>query len=189
MSIISIVIHVLIIFMIEGFIFYLYLVPFITEFIYNNIYLIINEQNSRLRILFYYIFSVLYKQNKLYKISTLENKKIDYNNNITILIFSLLLLSLFVILIILIIVTKYKLNMNINWKFIFYTSGLSIFLISLYEFIFIYTLYTTYKQNEYSSISEILKILYKKYYVPNMNSNAEITNALTPIDFLDILGN
>jgi len=182
MSILSVIIHILFIFMVECLIFYLYLVPLITKVIYDNIYLNINNQNSTLRIFFYYIFSVLYKQNKLYKISSTENENIDYNNKITIVICTLLLLSLSAIFIIFILVIKYKLNMKINWKFIFYTSGLSILLISLYEFIFIYTLYMTIKNNEYTYMLEILNILYKKYNILNMNTTEELKKALIPID-------
>lgn len=177
-SIIAILIHIFLIFLAEGLIYYIYIIPKITTQLYGSIYENMIKNDSNVRLFLYYIFSSLYNSNKLYNVAHNENKIINYDNNVNIVIYSVLLVSLFLIIVGLIIYVKYRLSIEIKWKFIIFVAILSFLMISIYELIFIYTVYTQYKPNEEKYSYNILNTLYTKYNNPKYNYDQEI-NALS----------
>lgn len=168
-SAISIALHILIILLAEGLVFYLYIEKTVHDSVYNNITIINDKFKNSIKMLFYYIYAILYKNNRIYDITYQENQIYNDNNKKNIIIFIVLCISLLIILISIILVSKYKYRISINYKLILITVIISILLIGFYEgFLFILTI-LKYTPNEYEFIYKLLNYFYGKYNSPNTN--------------------
>ena len=186
---IAILLHIFIILLTEGLIYYTFILPKIIKGLYNGIYKNLNDAlNVQFRLLVYYIYIWLYNSNKLYSKSYDENILVSEQNNINIIIFAVLLISISLIIIGIIIFVVFKLNKTIDWKFIGYSVCISVGLIAIYELIFIYMIYTNIKTNEYEIIYDIMMKLNNEYYNSSINYTNDINNIIenVKIDFKKI---
>lgn len=162
-SIISILIHVIIIVLTEFLIFILYIIPKQAGSIYSEIYDTINNKLSyEFRSIIFYIFN-LYNGKDLYEKAIIEKNQVIDNNNTTIYIFVGIILTIFVMLSTILIIL-YNYNISLNWKFILIIVLISLILILIFEagmsLIFIFF----YKINDKEIQYKLMKKLFDEYY-------------------------
>ncbi len=186
-TIIAILLHIFIILLSEGLLYYTFILPKVIKGLYNSIYKNLNDKfNTSFRLLVYFIYVWLYTSKKLYSESYDENNLISEQNDTNIIIFVVLLISIFLIIISIIIFVVFKLGRTIDWKFIGYSVCISVGLIAIYEIIFIYLIYTNLQINEYETLYNIMEKMNNDYYNPSLNYTNDINNFIenSKIDYL-----
>ena len=170
----SILVYFFLVFLVQGVLFYTYLVPQIKERLNTNIINTLND-NRDLKIVMGYIFKSSY--DNLFQKTYNENNDINKSNTTTTIIYSSLVVVLLLIIIGVIFYAKTRLQYhNLNITYIFISVVITLLFITLYELGITSLIYTDYSDNNYSFISDVLNIFHARYNNPALNYSISDVN-------------